>query len=346
MDFLLAFLAGLVVAALLGLLIFRKPAPPAAPDPAVAESLKRLQTDFGALLESVRRLPPRELIEGLKERVAGVEERVPEDLAGSVRRLQDAFTKVEAEFKARKALEEKSQAAIQRIESVVAGAQSRGAAGEVVLAEAFAQFPPEMGDTDFRVNGKPVEFALVLPNKKRLPIDSKWPAVKELEQFAAATDAAERQELLSRIEKAVLKKVDEVTKYIDPASTTMVAVAAIPDAAYFACRTAHIQAYRQRVLLMPYSLTVPFLLALYNLHLQFARSVDLENLDAYLSQVETSLKQFEDRLDNSVQRGATMVLNAYQEMHQLISEMRSALTVLRGLPVESLTEGQESLLKQ
>ena len=346
MELLLAFVAGLALAAVIAFLLLRRPPAPAAHDPAVAESLKRLQTDFGALLESVRRLPPREVIEGLKERVTGIENRVPEDLAGSVRRLQDSFTKVEAEIRARKTLEEKSQAAIERIEAVVAGAQSRGAAGEVVLAEAFAQFPAEMGDTQFRVNGKPVEFALVLPNKKRMPIDSKWPAVKDLEQYAAAVDPAAKQELLARIEKAVLKKVEEVTKYIDAASTTLVAVAAVPDAAYFACRTAHIQAYRQRVLLMPYSLTVPFLLALYNLHLQFARSIDQENLEGYLSQMETQLNEFDNCLENSVQRGATMVLNAYTDMHQLVGEMRSALAILRRLPVDSLAEGQESLLKR
>ena len=178
----------------------------------------------------------------------------------------------------------------------------------------------------------------------RSPIDSKWPASKELEQYAAAADAATREDLLGRIERAVLKKVEEVTKYIDPASTASLAVAAIPDAAYFACRTAHLEAYRQRVLLMPYSLTIPFLLALYHLHLQFARSVDMENLDAYLSQIEAHLTQFEEKLDNSVQRGATMVLNAYSELRQRIGQMRGDLAALRHMPDESLVGQQESLL--
>ena len=184
-------------------------------------------------------------------------------------------------------MEERNRAAIQNIEALLVGAQSRGNAGEVVLAKAFAQFPPDMAETQFKVNGKPVEFALVLPNRKRLAIDSKWPAMKKLEQYLAATEPKEREDQLVKIERAVSKKVEKVTKYIDPATTMNLGVAAIPDAAYFACRTAHIEAYRQRVLLMPYSLTIPLLLALYNLDMQLARSVDVEKLDAYLSQVET-----------------------------------------------------------
>jgi len=344
-PFFLAFLGALVAAALVGYWLSRRRPAPTPSDPVLASTLQKLQQDVGGLLERVRQLPSAEVVDSLKERLAGVESRVPENLAGSVQRLQEAFTKVEVEFKARRDLEEKNQAAIQRIEAVVAGAQSRGAAGEEVLAEAFAQFPAEMGDTQFKVNGKPVEFALVLPNKKRLPIDSKWPAVKELEQFATATDRATRDDLLGRIEKAVLKKVDEVTKYIDPASTTTLAVAAIPDAAYFACRTAHIDAYHRRVLLMPYSLTIPFLLALYNLHRQFAHSIDLENLDAYLSHIESYLKLFEEKLDNSVERGATMVLNAYTELRQRIGQMRGSLASIRQLPEDSAVERQESLLR-
>jgi hypothetical protein len=344
-PFLWGFLGLLAGAVLVYLLLRRRPTS-SAPDPVMMQALQGLQQGLGELREGVRSLPSADSMGALKERLAAVEGRVPLDLSASVHRLQEALTKIETEFRARKELEEQSQAAIRKIEAVLAGAQSRGAAGEVVLAEAFAQFPPEMADTQFKVNGKPVEFALVLPSRKRLPIDSKWLAVKELEQYAAATDPAQRQELLDRIERIVTKKVEEVTKYIDPATTTSMALAAIPDAAYFACRTAHIAAYRQRVLLMPYSLAVPFLLALYNLHVQFARSVDAENLEAYLSQMEAYLSDFEDTLENSVNRGATMVLNAYQELRLRLGEMRGKLAYLRQLPAESLSEPQQNLLRK
>ena len=46
--------------------------------------------------------------------------------------------------------------------------------------------------SDFRVNGKVVEFGLVLPDGRRLPIDSKWTALAELEALDAATDPVVR----------------------------------------------------------------------------------------------------------------------------------------------------------
>ncbi|HEX9760163.1 MAG TPA: DNA recombination protein RmuC [Candidatus Acidoferrales bacterium] len=350
MDTAFVVLLFIVAMAATGFVVYRlaRIAPPAPPPPAdttLVSTLQNVQTQLGGLQEAVRNLPSADVVKGLRDRIGAVEGKLPADLSGSVRQLQESITKVEAEFRARKEVDERNQTAIRKIESVLAGSQSRGAAGEVVLAEAFAQFPPEMADTQFKVSGKPVEFALVLPSRKRLPIDSKWPAGKELEQFGETTDPVLREELMSKIEKAVLKKVDEVTKYIDPATTASLAIAAIPDAAYFACRTAHISAYRQRVLLMPYSLTVPFLLALYNLHLQFARSIDVDNLEVYLAQIETYLTQFDEKLDNSVERGATMVLNAYQDLRQRIGQMRGTLAYLRESRAEPVLLGEESLLK-
>ena len=301
----------------------------------------------------MRGLPTQDLVNALKAELGDlktdfreVNRKVPETFSLDLQNLRDNLTRLTAELEEKKLRDQTAERALRKIEAVVAGGQSRGAAGEVVLAEVFAQFPPEMGDIQFKVNGKTVEFALVLPNGKRLPIDSKWPAVKELEQLDRAVDAGERQELLTRIEKVVLKKVEEVTKYIDPTTTASTAVAAIPDAAYFACRTAHIDAYRQRVLLMPYSLTLPFLLHLYNLHLQFARSVNMDNLDSYLSQLENHLDQFDQKLENSIERGATMVLNAYQELRQRIGQMRGALAYLRQQPSEALADQQKGLLKK
>ena len=353
-EFIVIALLGVALGVAFGLLWARRSAAPLASPPEVAltQTLQKLQQDVGGLRENVARLPSADAVGAVQRELAelkggyrDVNKKVPETFAADMQNLRAGLVKVTAELEETRSRDQEAQRRMQKIEAVLGGAQSRGAAGEVVLAEAFSQFPPEMADTQFKVNGKPVEFALILPNQKRLPIDSKWPAAKELLQYAETSDEAARKELLEKIEKAVTKKVEEVTKYIDAATTTSLAVAAVPDAAYFACRTAHIEAFKQRVLLMPYSMTIPFLLALYNLHLQFARSVDQENLDAYLSQIEALLTQVEDKLENSVQRGATMVTNAYLELREWISQMRGTLSTLRGLPGASLAEKQQSLLK-
>src|SRR5436189_2502999 len=68
---------------------------------------------------------------------------------------------------------------VRRLSTVLAGGSSKGRAGENVLREHLGELPPAMLVSDFRVNGKVVEYGLLLPDGRRLPIDPKWPAVRE-----------------------------------------------------------------------------------------------------------------------------------------------------------------------
>ncbi|TMD12709.1 MAG: DNA recombination protein RmuC [Chloroflexi bacterium] len=126
----------------------------------------------------------------LQAAVQGVETRVVESSAGVRdvigRELQEARVLVErikADGEARRRMEEEVQASARRIESVLLGSRSRGAAGENILQDAFREFPPDMIETNYRVNGKVVEYALVLANARRLPIDSKWPSPELLDRL-------------------------------------------------------------------------------------------------------------------------------------------------------------------
>src|SRR5439155_18298293 len=132
--------------------------------------------------------------------------------------------------------EEQAWAVLQRVSAVLAGSQQAGRAGENVLREALAQLPPSMLVRDFRVNGRVVEFGLVLPDGRRLPVDSKWPAERELLLLAEAADPQDRDRLVRGIERVVTERAREVAGYLDPNVTAPVAVAAIPDAAYAVLR--------------------------------------------------------------------------------------------------------------
>jgi hypothetical protein len=83
---------------------------------------------------------------------------------------------------------------------------------------------------------------------------------------------------------------------------------------------------------MPYSMTVPYLLAIYRLHLQYARTIDVEHLEAYLQQVERGLDELDRVLENQITRGATMVANGYLQSRTALGHMRSALGALRTAP--------------
>lgn len=289
---------------------------------------------------------------GLHTALQGVETRIVQSSAGVQetigRQVQEARVAVErlkADAQARQRMDEDIQASSRRIETVLLGSRTRGAAGENILHDAFKQFPPGMIDMNFRVNGKLVEYALVLANGKRLPIDSKWPLPELLDRLAQPQEVDGSPSVEDEVERVLRGKVREVRQYIDPSITLPWAIAAVPDPVYAACRRAHIEAHRESVILMPYSMAVPFVLALFRLHLQNSRSIDIENLEGYLQQIEDSINTLDRSLENSIARGGTMIQNAFSECKRTLGQMRGAVAALRSIPGTGLmTDGEQAEL--
>jgi len=226
---------------------------------------------------------------------------------------------------ARQSIEDEARSSLKRLESVIAGSSTRGAAGENILEEVLRHLPPEMLQRNVWVGGKVVELALQLPGGKLLPIDSKWVSSGALEQLAEpGLDAQRRAQLTTQVEREVERRVREVSQYIDPASTSTFALAVIPDAAYDVCRGAIVGAHRRHVMVVGYAMALPYLLTLYQLHLQFARTVDMEKLQSALIDVERHLDTLEAILDNKLQRALTMLQNTYSEGKQVSARIRSS----------------------
>jgi DNA recombination protein RmuC len=284
-------------------------------------------------------------VQGVETKVlessAGVRDAIGKDLSDA--RVAMERLKVDAEERRR--MEEDVQASARRIETVLLGSRTRGAAGENILQDAFRQFPAEMIDMNFRVNGKIVEYALVLANGKRLPIDSKWPSPELLDRLSdGLQEPGKEATIVQEIERVLRLKVREVKQYIDPAATLGFALAAVPDPVFNACRRAHLEAYREGVILMPYSMTIPYVLALFRLHLQYAKSIDLENLEGYLQQIDDNVASLDRLLENSIARGSTMIQNAFTDAKRNLGQMRGALAAMRAVPQAAL--GQEPELDQ
>src|ERR1700688_3148864 len=226
---------------------------------------------------------------------------------------------------ARQPVEDEARASLRRLESVIAGSSTRGAAGENILEEALKHLPPEMLQRNVWVGGKVVELALRLPGGKLLPMDSKWVSSGALEQLAdPALDAPRRAQLTAQVEREVERRVREVSQYIDPATTSPFALAVIPDAAYDVCRGAIVGAHKRHVMVVGYAMALPYLLTLYQLHLQFARTVDMEKLQSALIDVERHLDTLESVLENKLQRAVTMLQNAYGEGKQVSARIRAS----------------------
>jgi DNA recombination protein RmuC len=226
---------------------------------------------------------------------------------------------------ARQPVEEEARASLRRLENVIAGSSTRGAAGENILEEVLKHLPSEMLQRNVWVGGKVVELGLRLPGGKLLPIDSKWVSSGALEQLADPTlDSQRRTHLTAQVEREVERRVREVSQYINPEATSPFALAVIPDAAYDVCRGAIVDAHKRHVMVVGYGMALPYLLTLYQLHLQFARTVDMEKMQSALIDVERHLDTLESVLENKLQRAVTMLQNAYGEGKQVSARIRAS----------------------
>jgi hypothetical protein len=265
-------------------------------------------------------------------------ERSADQMRQEITAFRGALDQMRSREEERRAREDQGWATLHRVAAVLAGGQRAGKAGENVLRESLAHLPPGMVVTDFRVNGRVVEFGLVLPDGKRLPVDSKWSADRELQALAQATDPVERDRLIRAIERAVADRAREVCGYRDPAVTAPVGVAAVPDAAYAVLRRAHADAYRQGVIVIPYSMALPVVLFLHTLVSRFGGASDVQ---ACLADLAAVLDAMEGTLENKVARASAMLANAAEDLRGQVGKARGSLARARQEPRS--IEGPEPL---
>lgn len=251
-----------------------------------------------------------------------------QDLRGDLTRTREVLESLRVRAEERQRAEEDGWQVIHRLEAVLLGSASRGRAGENILHEALSSLPPGMVIRDFQVNGKRVEFALVVPDGRRLPIDSKWAALREIETLEGEDDPVAREVAARRVEEEISRRAREVSTYLDPSLTTPFAVACVPDAAYAACRRAHADAFSRGVVLVPYSTALPVLLSLFALAARYGGGGDGRES---LAELEGLLDSVEQTLENKVARAATMLTNAADELRTQVGRARGAVARGRGI---------------
>jgi DNA recombination protein RmuC len=294
--------------------------------PAGAAPTERLEARLDVQTAELRRIA-----DGATSRDAAAE-RMLTDVAGA-RRALEALSLREEERRER---DRESWEVVRRLSNVLAGSASKGKAGENVLREHLGQLPPGMLVTDLRVNGRVVEFGLLLPDGRRLPVDSKWSAVAEIEALEACSDPQEREALARDVERLVTARAREVAGYLDPALTCPVAVAAVPDAAYAVLRRAHADAFAKGVVIVPYSTALPVLLFLYSLAHRFG---DADDARSALEEVSTVLDAMQAVIENKIVRAGTMVANGVDELRSSLGRARGSIA--RGRTATAVEEADD-----
>jgi len=244
-------------------------------------------------------------------------ERLHEEVAGARRALHH----LSISERQRQERDREAWTVVRRLSTVLAGGPSQGRAGENVLRQHLTQLPPGILITDFKVNGKVVEFGLLLPDGRRLPIDSKWSALAELEALEAAEDPGDLDARAREVERVVALRAREVAQYLDPALTAPVAVAA-----YAVLKRAHADAFSKGVVIVPYSTALPVLLFLYSL---VARFGDTGDVQLVLAEVGSLLDAMEGILENKIARAATMIGNGADEFRSQLGKARGSVSRAR-----------------
>ena len=311
-------LAGLVLAVLVGyaLAAARRPPAPAA-DPAAVERIREALDRLDRGQEQFRLEAQR----GREDALVGLAG-AAQDLQGRLAQAQRALAEVKALEQARGSQLDRATDSLRRLELVVAGSGSRGAAGENVLARALAQLPPDLLEMNAAFGGRVVEYALRLPGGRLLPIDSKWTGVAELERLETTDDPDERRRLREQVAREVRSRAREMAKYLDPERTLALAVLAVPDAVHAEVPEAHAEGWREGVLVVPYSLALPFVLSLYRLTVRFASAPDTEEVAARLARLSELLQRMDDEVEGRLSRALVQAGNARDALRGDLAEAR------------------------
>ncbi len=272
---------------------------------------------------------------------AGVRDLTSEQLRQELSGARQALEQLRVRDEERRFLDEESRQVVRRLSTVLVGGASKGRAGEHVLREHLSQLPPSMLSTDFHVNGKTVEFALLLPDGRRLPVDSKWAAQAELEAFESADGSNDREACVRALEREVTARAKEVAQYLDPALTSPVAVAAVPDAVYACLKRAHADAFAKGVVIVPYSSALPIVLFLWSIVQRFGDAADMQTA---IAEVASFLDAMEAVVENKFQRAATMITNGTDEFRSQLGKARGQIARARAREPEPAEGGGLTLV--
>ena len=245
---------------------------------------------------------------------------------------RELVAQIQAADEVREKHEREARDVLKRLETVLAGTKSRGIAGENILGAILAQLPVELRETNLTINNKPVEFALRLPHGRLLPIDSKWPALSQLERLQEAEDPAVRRALADEIQSEVKRKIREVVKYLDPDRTIRLGVLAVPDAVFDLCVEAHVEAFKQGVVIISYTQVIPYLLSLLQVILRFGTEIDTARLSQALATIADALEKMDTEVDGRLSRTITQLQNSREDLKAHLSRARQGV---RGLHVEA-----------
>ena len=87
--------------------------------------------------------------------------------------------------------------------------------------------------------------------------------------------------------------------------------------------------FQLNVVLVSYSMFVPYLLLVFQTILKTSQNIDLQKLDSYLQSADDSIKALQQEPEGRFSRAITMLSNSRDDIGVQLSKLRSRLTSLK-----------------
>ncbi|WP_448594401.1 DNA recombination protein RmuC [Thermoflexus hugenholtzii] len=210
---------------------------------------------------------------------------------------QQVTRQIEETLKTLTRLEENLRSAskeIGRISTILLGRRG-GAAGEHIVEDLLNMIPEEWVQRNVPLGGGEVEFAVVLPGDYLVPLDSKFVGAEILAEQDYEADPKNSQ----KIQRNIKEQAKKIVKYLSDPQVPGFGIAAVPDSVYAMCRSAIREvASEHQVVVVPYSLLVPFVLSLYLIAQRLGISVRSTNTPQLIGSARDALCQALENLEN------------------------------------------------
>ncbi|MGC8815567.1 MAG: DNA recombination protein RmuC [bacterium] len=225
---------------------------------------------------------------------------------------------------------------INQLTRILTGRKS-GQAGERIVVELLGIVPEDWLERNIRLGRGQVEFAVKMPGGYLIPLDSKFVAPELVAQLENETSGKQQQQLLEDAKKKLRGKLQEraqeIGKYLSDPKVLGFGIAAVPDSVYDLCRDAvKTAAQSHRIVVVPYSLLLPFVLSLYLMAQRLGIS-RLGETDQVIGTAITVLEQAKQALENMGQ-SITTVSN---QRKRALEQVEETLKSLRGLAQGEIT---------
>jgi len=221
---------------------------------------------------------------------------------------------------------------INRVATILTGRRS-GQAGEKAVGELLSAIPDDWLERNVRLGSGQVEFAIKMPGGYLIPLDSKFVA-PELVAKLEGDNGEQQQQLLGEIKDRVKDRAKGVAKYLTDPKVLGFGIAAVPDSVYGLCREAvKVAAQSHRIVVVPYSLLLPFVLSLYLM----AQRLGISRLGERDQDIGTSVTALE-RAEQELEQMAKEITAVSNQRQKALEQVRVTLNLLR-----KLTQGEIAL---